>query len=246
VGCGHVISGDSSLEVAPPWLKVGTFVEYEGGDPVTFLFLDDTYVYFQDTIFVFRWECTAINGQIATINITLYVPNKTIRISTIMNITTNTREILYSNGTVIGKTCLRLPPYLKAGDKVAVSWKLPNEKIISIIESGGISASTCQGFQELYLVRNFTGLALDASFDLDTGILLDGMMDGTTTVNCLGLVRMGLIRYLRATNIDLGPRYWRTEILTFLFLTSPITIPATIITVLIVRKVRKKRKTKRE
>jgi hypothetical protein len=235
-----VSSYDFTAEVSPPWLKVGTFVEYEGWE-VYFRFIDDREVWSSKEKFVFRWECIAMRGQVATLNITLYIPPKTLESSKMIDVKANTREILDSNGTVLGKACLWLPPNPKEGDRIVVSGKPPNELTAEVRDSGGSSCDTCQGYQELYCIH---GGDVDAFVDLDTGLILSGNIDYSTTLKCLGLKEMGLIRLLRATNVDLGPRYLRTEIWAFIDKTLPIWLPTVIFvtaTVVIVRKRRKRK-----
>jgi hypothetical protein len=246
-----VFSYDFPVEAPPSWLKVGTYVEYEGGMPLEVVFLNGTEMGGKKEKFIFRWECLAMSSQVATLNLTLDVPLR-LHISKIINITTNTREILYPNGTVMGKACLWLPPNPKTGDLIVVSGKSPNQVTAEVRTSGGSAHLTCQGYQECYWAHNVTMkregnfdrmlVHVVADFDLDTGLLVAGYIGYTTTVNYLGLCEMGLIRLLRATNVDLGPRYLRTEVLTFLWNTLPIWLPATIFIIALVVMIRKRRK----
>ena len=248
-----ILGSDFLPEMVPPWLRVGTYVEYQGGSPVGFLFIDGREMFLQEDLFIFRWDVAALSGHVATLNITLHIPLKMPSISRMVNITVNTREILGSNGTVLGKTCLWLPPNLKEEDRVVVSGKLPNEVTAEVTHSGGSSTLTCQGYQELYVVHNSTEIVVDnryahklvdvhAYFDLDTGLFLHGFIDYTTTVNCLGLREMSLIRFLRATNVDLGPRYLRSEIGAFLNNTLPIWLPSIFFITAVVVMIRRRRK----
>jgi hypothetical protein len=239
-----VFSYDFPVEAPPPWLRVGTYVEY---DCITWTYDGGHH----EKPFVFRWECIALKSLVATLNITVDKLQAG-KISVKVDVITNTRELLNANGTVLGKTFLWLPSNLKVGDKVVVNGKPPHEVVSEVQESGGASSLTCQGYQEIYCVDtvNYTyGLAsVDGNFDLDTGILITGLsLDYTTTLSCLGLTELGWIKFLKATNVDLGPRYLRTEILTFLWINLPIIVPSIVFisaVAIIVRKRRKKRNLK--
>jgi len=224
-------SYDFPVEVPPPWLKVGTYVEYDC--------IVHTY---GEKSFVFRWECITAKGLVATLNITAYeLPGRT---SAIVDIVTNTRDLLDSNGTLLGKAGLWLPPNLKVGDKVIVSGKPPNEVVAEVTQSGGGSSITCQGFQEIcqfFAIQH--KFMFDGLFDLDTGLIVAGPdLDFIMPHSVLGLSGTSWIEFLRATNVDLGPRYWRTEILTFLWNTLPIWLPSIIFITALVVIIRKRRK----
>jgi hypothetical protein len=233
-------SDEVVAEVPPAWLKVGTYVEYLCG-------LSDWSS--KEAEGRFRWECISLSNHVATLNFTsfgFFINGITIfEKKTIGYIDMNTRDLLYSNGTVMGKTALWLPPYMKLDEKVAVCGKAPNESIAECFFSGGGSAHTCQGYQESYLARtqgsdiHYTS----GGFDMDTGICLDGIFG---YLGYLGFGEVDLLLQLTATNVDLGPRYLRTEILMFLFTTMHITIPIIVITLIAVILYRKRRKHKKK
>ena len=229
-------SYDFPVEVPPPWLKVGTYVEY---DCITWT-LD---VVRHEKPFVLRWDCIALKGLVATLNISAYeLPMG--NISAVVDIVTNTRDLLNANGTVLGKACLWLPSNPKVGDRIVVSGKPPNELNAEVRQSGGVSSITCQGFQETYWALYSQGrIFVSGDFDLDTGLIIElDWFDYTMTLSVLELIEQGWIKFLRATNVDLGPRYWRTEILTFLWNTMPIWLPSIIFVTTFVILVRKRRK----
>jgi hypothetical protein len=239
-----VFSDDYPVEAPPPWLKVGTYMEYDGM-AYTFGMLG------YEEPFVFRWECIALSGINATLNLTL-TGHPAGNISVIVNIVTNTRE-LSSNGTVLGKAGLWLPPNLEKGDRIVVSGKPPNEAVAKVCYSGGSSTLTCQGYQELYDIMDTADrFGFGGSYDLDTGLPIAGGSSDPlefilpSTVfelsERIGEESLSMLNFLRATNVDLGPRYLRTEILTFLWNTLPIWVPAVVFISVLVIMVRKRRK----
>jgi hypothetical protein len=241
--CGAGASSDEVVaEVPPAWLKVGTYAEYKCAlSNVTFWRLEKAGAESR-----FRWECVNLSDHVATLNFTLFsfFKNGTIIFEkeTIGYVDVGTRDLLYPNGTVIGKTALWLPPYMKLDEKVVVCGKAPNESIAECFFSGGISVHTCQGYQEGYLARTAIH-GTSGGFDMDTGLCQDGIFG---YLGYLGFGEVDLLFELTATNVDLGPRYLRTEILMFLFTTMPITIPTIIITLIAVILYRRRRKHKRK
>jgi hypothetical protein len=244
-----VFSYDYPVEAPPPWLKVGTYVEY---DCIALTEEGEGH-------FVFRWECIALSGINATLNITV-TGHPAGNISVIVNIVTNTRELLSSNGTVLGKAGLWLPPNLKKGDRIVVSGKPPSERIAEVIDSGGSSTLTCQGYQELCQIAEVTGTKMNIThfdvggfYDVDTGLHIRYAYVGFIVPSGVFIVPSGVLEYgeecngiefLRATNVDLGPRYLRTEILTFLWVNLPIIVPSIVFISVLVIMVRKRRKRK--
>jgi hypothetical protein len=78
---------------------------------------------------------------------------------------------------------------------------------------------------------------------MDTGLCQDGNFG---YFGYLGFSERDLLLQLTGTNVDLGPRYLRTEILEFLFETTPITAPTIVITLIAVMLYRKRRKRKKK
>jgi hypothetical protein len=194
-----------------------------------------------EKLFVFRWECLALSSQIATLNISVH-DHPVGNISVIVDIITNTRALFSLNGTLLGKACLWLPPNLKVGDRVVVGGKPASERMAEVTFSGGISFLTCQGYQEIYRA-DLPKFLFHGTFDLDTGLLISSPnLDYIRPASVLGLGEENWIKFLRATNVDLGPRYLRTEVLTFLWNTLPIWLPATIFIIALVVMIRKRRK----
>jgi len=245
VSCFPVFSDDYPVEAPPPWLKVGTYVEYDGM-AYTFGMLG------YEGPFVFRWECTALSGANATLNLTV-TGHPAGNISVIVNIITNTRDLFSSNGTLLGKAGLWLPPNLKKDDIIVVSGKPPNEAVAKVSDSGGSSTLTCQGYQELYCIADTAHrFGFGGFYDLDTGLPIPGGSDDplefilpSTVLELserIGEESLSMLKFLRVTNIDLGPRYLRTEVLTFLWNTLPIWVPAVVFAIALIIMVRKRRK----
>jgi hypothetical protein len=243
-----VFSYDFPVEAPPPWLRVGTYVEYDG---MAYTFGMRGY----EGPFVFRWECIALSGINATLNLTV-TGHPAGNISVIVNIVTNTRDLLSPNGTMLGKAGLWLPPNLKKGDRIVVSGKPPSEVVAEVWESGGGSTLTCQGYQELYCIMDTADrFGFDGYYDVDTGLPIPGGSDDplefilpSTVLELsekIGEESSSPLRFLKATNVDLGPRYLRTEILTFLWNTLPIWVPAIVFISVLVIMVRKRRKRRR-
>ena len=229
-------------EVPPPWLKVGTYVQYRCAiSDVSFWSFEKA-----GAECSFRWECISLSDHIASLNFTLsgFFKNGTIVFEkhSIGYVDVDTRNLLYSNETIIGKTALWLPPYMKVGEKVAVYGRAPNETIAECFASGNFGAETCQGFQDGYGIRTVPH-ETSGGFDMDTGICQIGNLK---CLEYLGFSEVHVIFELTATNVDLGPRYMRAEILWFLFTTLPITIPAISVTIIAVVLYRKRRKHKKK
>jgi hypothetical protein len=229
-------------EVPPAWLKVGTYAEYKCAlSNMSFWKLERAGAESR-----FRWECTNLSNHVATLNFTLFgfLKNGAIIFEkeTIGYVDVNTRNLMYQNGTVMGKTALWLPPYMKVGEKVVVYGKAPNESIAECFFSGDFSSETCQGFQDGYGIRTAIH-GTSGGFDMDTGLCQDGIF---AYLGYLGFGEVDLLFELTGTNVDLGPRYLRAEILMFLFRTMPITVPTIIITLIAVILYRKRRKHRRK
>jgi hypothetical protein len=244
--CGAGASSDEVVaEVPPAWLKAGTYAEYRCS--LSFWSL-------KEAEGRFRWECINLSNHVATLNFTLFSFSKdSTTISekeTIGYVDVNTRDLLYPNGTVIGKTALWLPPYMKLDEKVVVCETLLNDSVAHCFFSGGISGHTCQGYQEAYLIRIAESRTVytneseirytHGSFDMDTGLCILG------SCGYRGFSDVGSLLELTATNVDLGPRYLRTEILEFLWSTVPITVPTIAVAIIAIVLYRRRRKRKKK
>jgi len=240
-----VFSDDYPVEAPPPWLKVGTYVEYDG--------IANTFgIRALEGLFVFHWECIALSGTNATLNLTV-TGHPAGNISVIVNIISNTRDLFSSNGTLLGKAGLWLPPNLKKGDRIVVSGKSPEGAAAEVWMSGGGSAITCQGYQELYDIMDTADrFGFGGYYDLDTGLPIpSGSGDPLEFIlpsavfefsKRVGEETLSSLKFLRATNVDLGPRYLRSEILTFLWNTLPIWVPVVVFVTALIIMIRKRRK----
>ena len=204
------------LDVSPPWLKVGTYVEYEvtvlvNGAPKR----------------VLRWECISLEGNVATLNISLparasYPGFPSISPpSPILRILTDTREVIAENGSVMGKTYLWVPPFMKDNQEFLAEGTESDGIVCTVNSSKDSSVHThCQGFQEVMYIQSVHSWK-NMCFDIDRGILIMGDIPSAV----LGALGVGgsidSASTIHDTNIDLGPVYWRTTILTFLWQNLP-------------------------
>jgi len=236
---GTGVDEEFVAEVPPAWLKVGTYVEYRTGlwgwSP-------------RDAEGRFRWECINLSGHVATVNFTLvgFLKNGDIILekNVVGYIDVNTRDLIHPNGTVIGKTAMWLPTQVKEGQKVVVYGKAPNQSVAECFHSGGSAAHTCQGYQEGYAIsaRGQGPYRTVGGFDMDTGLCQSGRNE---CLRYLDFCEVGILLELVDTNVDLGPRYLRTEILMFLFKTIPISAPTMTIATIAIILYRKRQKHKK-
>lgn len=236
---GAQVSDEFVPEVPPAWFKVGTYVEYRTG-------LRDWSL--KDAEGRFRWECINLSGHVATVNFTLvgFLKNGDIILekNVVGYIDVNTRDLIHPNGTVIGKIALWLPTQVKEGQKVVVYGKAPNQSVAECFFSGGMARHTCQGYQEGYAIsaRGQGPYHTVGGFDMDTGLCQSGRNE---CLRYLDFCEVGILHELVDTNVDLGPRYLRTEILVFLFKTIPISAPTITIATIAIILYRKRQKHKK-
>jgi hypothetical protein len=239
-------SDEFPVDVPPPWLKVGTYVEYR---------IDVESFSTGTAEATLRWECIGLDGTVATLNVshtasasTPYEGHISPR-SAIIHILTDTREVIYPNGTVIGKTFLWVPPFLGKDQKVVLEGKPPNQRIGIVTWDGGSCVTTCQGFQEASWVHTYneTGFVLPSSFDVNTGILVDGAIPHIVleVLNAEELI-LGAHTII-GTNVDLGPQYLPTLILRTIWNNLPIILPIMFVVTafLLIRRKRKRQKAHR-
>ncbi len=232
----YAAENDFPVEVSPPWLEVGTYVEYEV----------DVWTFPKGGKATLRWECVSLEGNVATINVshtaTGYRPYEP-PISpgfALIRVLTDTRELIDPNGTVIGKTYLWIPPFMKQGQNITLEGKSPNETIGTVYWEGGSCVKTCQGYQEVTLIRIQGKPSLD--FDVNTGILIMGDLPLAI------LEALGAQEYIEGaytivdTNVDLGPQFLRAAILHALWDNLPIIIILVIFITVLLLLVRRRRK----
>jgi len=201
------------LDVSPPWLKVGTYVEYEVcvlvmGTPKSIL----------------RWECISLEGNVATLNISHNArgsypgsPSISPR-SAILRILTDTREVIAENGSVMGKTYLWVPPFMKEGQELLAEGT-ETDGIVCIVNSscGSSTLTHCQGYQEVMYIQSVQYGKLGMLCDVDRGIFI-GWDIPSAVLDALGARNsIGSAFTIHDTNIDLGPVYLRTTIMMFLY-----------------------------
>lgn len=213
-------SDEFPVDVPPPWLKVGTYVEYR------------VYVWSPNqTEATLRWECIGLDGTVATLNVS-HTASASIPYeghispgSAIIRVLTDTREAIYPNGTVIGKTFLWLPSFLSKDQKVVLEGKPPNEKVGIVLWDGGSCVTTCQGFQEAVWIHPYNKTGISNDFDVNTGILVDGPLPSVVTkaLNAEGWISEAST--VIGTNVDLGPQFLRALILTTIWNNLPIVLP---------------------
>jgi hypothetical protein len=146
-----------------------------------------------------------MKGDIAVLNLSLSL-NETAPLTTQVFVDTLSREVSFSNGTVIGQTLLWLPANPVTNETILLT-----NKVAVTAEVSGWSA-TCQGGQLVFLAVNDT-LFIGGFYDLDTGILVQPFSRDEPMLIAFNISDLGGIPYLAATNIDLGPRYWLPDLL---------------------------------
>jgi hypothetical protein len=229
------------VDVPPPWLKVGTYVEYK-------VWVTSFPTGTEATL---RWECISLDGTVATLNVSHTAASKMPGYSHIspgsatLQVLTDTREALYPNGTVIGKTFLWVPPFLSKDQKVVLEGKPPDEKIGIVYWDGGSCTWTSGGYQETNWIRPYNGTWFSAHFDVNTGILIASSPFPSAVIEALGVKGLiGGAPTIVATNVDLGPQFLRTLILHTIWNNLPIVIPIIflITAFLLIRRKRKRQK----
>jgi hypothetical protein len=210
----HGSSDEYPPDVSPPWLKVGTFVEYE------------VFVYFvsDDSKSTLRWECMSLEDNIAVLNVSTQAsatfPGSTpvTPHSALMRIKTDTREVMAENGSSLGKTYLWVPPFMKQDQEFWAEGTETNAIICTVISYGSTSIETqCQGFQEVMSISCEEPWYLDFCCDIDRGIFAMGDIP-PPLIRSLGIGEyVDTASTIHDTNIDLGPVYLKSTVLTFLW-----------------------------
>jgi hypothetical protein len=230
-----------AVDVPPPWLKVGTYVEYRV----------DVASFPTETEATLRWECIGLDGTVATLNVShtasanIPYDGQISPKSAIIRVLTDSRDVVYSNGTVIGKTFLWVPPFLINDQKVVLEGEPPDEKIGEVYSDSGTCTWTCKGYQETMWILPYNGTGFSEHFDVNTGILVMGAPFPSTVIEALGAEDFILaISTIVATNVDLGPQFLRALILYTIWDNLPIILPITflIAAFLLIRRRRKRRK----
>ena len=203
----------------PIWMKEGTFVQYEFKSSVVFFLNRTSFPFESDASVTWRWECTEINEDMAKLNVTIDFigENKRLFLSTEVNVNTTSRQVFLLNGTLIGTTNLWAKANPTDGEEIVV-WDTPPDRILGVAEKRGWSY-TPQGAQKIYNLEgagtiNGRNALFDSLHDIDTGIMIDGIIHHEATLFALDIDSLGVNgRFsFTDTNIDLGPRELWPEI----------------------------------
>ena len=204
----------------PIWMKEGTFVQYEFKSSVVFFLNRTIFPFENDASATWRWECIELDDDLVTLNVSISFTGekKSLFISKEVNVNTTNRQVMLSNGTLIGTTNLWAKANPTDGEEIVV-WDAPPDRILGVAEKGGWSY-TPQGAQKIYNLEgagaiNGRNALFDSLHDIDTGIMIAGIIHHEATLFALGIDSPGVSgRFLFTdTNIDLGPRELWPEIL---------------------------------
>lgn len=225
----------------PVWLKEGVYVQYEfKSNRLSFLNGTNIKFPFEGTL---RWECIGLQGNIAQLILIFTLreresqsPSRTLRLSSIVNVDTETQYVTLQNGTSIGKTRLWLPANPSEGEPIVIgNWT------ISKVSVDWANQDTPQGAQRVFTVPG-------GFYDLDTGIMTSGDLTNDATSRALNIAPdygMPFLTHISDTNIDLEPRDLWPEFVKALPILLPIVAFAGVSITLIRRRMkRRQRQTK--
>jgi len=203
---------------SPAWLKEGVYFDYSS-EAADLVFSNGTRIISQCKA-VFGWKCLKINVSEAFLNVTLTF-NNTVRYSTSLYVDTETESVVLLNGTGSGKTFLWMPsdPYENQ------TLELTGSVTAKVHRIGWMT--TCQGAQKSFWAKNMSA-GVWGGYDLDTGILIQSSFHNEPTLLALGISEIGGAPTIIATNVDLGPREWITEITMAITYLLPVLAIATI------------------
>jgi hypothetical protein len=214
---------------APTWLKEGVYAEYSGfrhGNIVVPNNTDPSNPEWRGFVNgTFRWECLELNETTAKLRSTLTVTetefnthplpeNKTVQYKSEFFVDTRTRAVYLLNGTIVGTTCLWVPPNPSTNEEILM-WDVPPDKVAiqSRVFDVAPNVRTPQGLQRAFDVQGQgkiggSTVTFSASFDFDTGVLCFGRMTyepAITSVFGFEEFNYGGSMQFVDTNIDLGP-----------------------------------------
>lgn len=212
----------------PIWFREGVFVEY-AFETYSIDFLNGTFLILDGKgEGFFRWECIKLEGDLATINVSIILSAKNLLInwSTTLYVNVTSRYTSLPNGTRIGVTRLWLPSNPNIGNEILLVDINQDEISGEITEIGSGQVATPQGGQKYFSIfgegvvlgHNVT---LMDSYDLDTGVLIEGWLEAEPATVVMGVWGEFLMR-IHDTNINLGPRELWPEILRFIIFTAPL------------------------
>jgi hypothetical protein len=214
------ISLQAQSSNTPIWMEKGTFVQYEFKSAGV-IFLNNTLLPFEpDASVTWRWECIELDDDVATLNVSIRFSGEesNLFISNEVYVNTTNRQLILSNGTLIGTTNLWAKANPTDGEEIVV-WDIPPDRIFGVAKKTSW-AYTPQGAQKIYNLEgsgiiNDRNALFDSLHDVDTGIMVDGIINHEATLFALGIDSPGINgRFsFTGTNIDLGPRELGAEIL---------------------------------
>lgn len=200
----------------PVWIKVGTYAKYNI-EPPTLLFQNGSIMKMNDTPVTFSWICIEINSTIAKLKVTVEcdTENPTVDRNTTVYANTLTRDVFFSNGTLLGQTSLWTQPY-PTQDEKRVLLNTPQSNLVGYVNGAGNHPmyfdTHIQGVQKVFELRvNGTfkdrnihfGLLLN---DFNTGVMLVGAITFYEPTFVQFGIRTFDLTQLRLvdTNIDFG------------------------------------------
>ena len=207
----------ASQSASPIFIKVGAYARYTI-DPAIVSFPNGSAISAKnDTVVVYSWNCVDLNSTMAKLRVSVEyaTENATVDMNTIVYADTLTGDVFFSNGTLIGRTCMWVESYPFQNEKL-VLFNVPQANLVGYIDGAAsepLYYDTPQGVQKVFSVRG-NGTIDDQNipyfmmlFDFDTGIMLFGF----STVYEPTFVALGIKNFylsqlvLVDTNIDLGP-----------------------------------------
>jgi hypothetical protein len=231
----------ASSMLAPSWMKEGTYVSYdftphsighhdgvlETSQSQTVFFLNGPPITYRNvTSVIFRWECTDLKEDIATLDvsysITSDLASDNFYASTLVDVDIATRNVYFQNGTLIGTTILWLPSRPAEGQEVTL-WDVPPDKATANVVTKGrngeniYNGQASQGAQRAFMFKNVTGTINGQEvnistfqgggwYDYDTGLYVTAPLRHESVFTALGINNHGIPNSM-TTNVDLGPAH---------------------------------------
>ncbi len=234
-----VCAAQSSSILAPSWMQEGTYVNYDltpmgtsytngvldTSKSVTVFLLNGTGIKHQNvTSVIFRWECSQLSGDMATLNvsyaITSDLASENFYTSALVDVNIASRSVYLQNGTLIGTTDLWLPSSPAEGQEV-VLWDMPPDKVTANITTNGFNGENLfyggdlsQGAQRAFRLENIAGTVNgknanevfqgEGAYEYDTGLMLLGSLMWEPMHTALGINLYDWPNSI-STNVDMGP-----------------------------------------
>jgi hypothetical protein len=229
----------ASSMLAPSWMKEGTYVSYdftphfighhdgvlETSQSQTVFFLNGPPITYRNvTSVIFRWECTDLKEDIATLDvsysITSDLASDNFYTSTLVDVDIANRSVYFQDGTLIGTTNFWLPSSPAEGQEVTL-WDVPPDKVTAMVRTKApngedlFSGQTLPEPQRIFGLQNITGTmngeeVNDGTFwgggiyDYDTGLYVGAQIQRDSLFTALGINNQDIPIYV-TTNIGMGP-----------------------------------------